>query len=131
MANARLGAAHGLVAPLGGRFPIAHGAGMAALLGPTLIANHRALVARCRDGPGLVRLGRLAALITGRKESGIIQAAHELVDLRRSLGLPGLAAAGVTDADLGAIAAAPSGSIKTNPVALDVDELMTILRAAL
>jgi hypothetical protein len=49
--------------------------------------------------------------------------------LRRPCGLPGLASYGVTDA--ARIAAMPSGSLKTNPIALTTSELERIITVAL
>lgn len=129
LTNAGLGAAHGLVAPLGGLHPSApHGAALACLLPPTLLINDAALAARSPDAPARARLAEVAALIVG-PGAGVALAARALTDLRRRLGLLGLAAYGV--GDLAAIIAAPSGSLRTNPVTLTSDELRALLTAAL
>lgn len=129
LGNAGLGAAHGLVAPLGGLHPRAsHGAALACLLPATLIANEAALAERLPDSPARARLAEVAAAVVG-PGAGVGLAARTLIDLRRRLELPGLAAYGVTDLD--AIVAAPSGSIRTNPIALDPVELRALLAAAL
>jgi alcohol dehydrogenase class IV len=129
LGNAGLGAAHGLVAPLGGLHPAApHGAALACLLPPTLVVNAAALAARAPGHPAMAKLDEVARWITGGA-APITAAAATLVGLRRRCGLPGLAAYGVGDA--APIAAAPSGSLGTNPVPLTRQELERIVEEAL
>jgi len=129
LGNAGLGAAHGLVAPLGGLYPRApHGAALACLLPATLVANEAALAARAPDSPARARLTEVAAAVVG-PGAGVGLAARTLVELRKRLGLPGLASYGV--ADLDAIVAAPSGSLRTNPIVLTPVEMRILLANAL
>lgn len=126
LANAGLGAAHGLVAPLGGYHPsIPHGAALACLLPATLRANAGAVSS---GSSGEARLLEVARLVSGAGAS-VEQAASELSDLRRAAGLPSLASYGELEID--AIVAAPSGSLKTNPVTLSSAALRSILTQAL
>lgn len=126
LANAGLGAAHGLVAPLGGYHPsIPHGAALACLLPATLRVNAGAVTP---DSAGEARLREVARLVSGQGAS-VETAARELVELRRSLGLPSLAS--YESLELDAIVAAPSGSLKTNPVTLSPGALRSILTQAL
>ena len=126
LANAGLGAAHGLVAPLGGYHPsIPHGAALACLLPATLRVNAAAVA---RDSTGEQRLLEVARLVSGQGAS-VEAAAGELVALRRTLGLPSLAS--YANLELDAIVAAPSGSLKTNPVTLGAAALRSILTQAL
>jgi len=126
LANAGLGAAHGLIAPLGGLYPnIPHGAGLACLLPATLLVNADA----ARSDPAAsARLGELARLLVGPSGT-IASAATELVALRQTLGLPALAS--YAELDISRVIAAPSGSLKTNPVPLGEPELRAILELAL
>src|SRR5678815_4089597 len=55
LANAGLGAVHGLVAPLGGRLSVPHGMGCACLLTATMRANIDALRTRAPESPALAR----------------------------------------------------------------------------
>ena len=129
LSNAGLGAAHGLVAPLGGLHPrAAHGAALACLLPATLVANAAACAARAPDSPAHARLAEVAAAVVG-PGAGIGLAARALVELRRRLGLPGLASYGVSDLDT--IVAGASGSLRTNPIQLTPAELRGLLVSAL
>jgi alcohol dehydrogenase class IV len=126
LANAGLGAAHGLVAPLGGYHPaIPHGAALACLLPCTLRVNARAAE---RDENAKARLLEVATLVGGAGTT-TEAAARTLTELRRALGLPSLGSYGSVEVD--AIVAAPSGSLKTNPVTLTSSELRAILEQAL
>jgi len=131
LANAGLGAAHGIAAAVGGRFEAPHGAVCAALLPGTVAANLGALRERDPEGPGLARYGTVSRLLTGRDDAGQLPA--WLDGLRADLAIPGLAAYGVTDADLGALAAAAAraSSTRANPVVLTEAELRSVIRSAL
>ncbi len=133
LGNAGLGAVHGLAAPLGGRFPVPHGAACAALLAPAARANIRALRERDPGGPGLDRYARAARLVAGDPGAEPEDLAAALADLAADLGIPGLSAWGVREADLPTLAAdaGASSSMKANPVALAASEIEGILRAAL
>jgi alcohol dehydrogenase class IV len=130
LANAGLGAAHGLAAPLGGRCTVPHGAACAALLAPTVRVNVAALRARARDAPALARYEDLARVVTG--DADPMALAADLEALARALDAKPLAAFGAGLADVGpVVAGARGGSMKNNPIALDDAELASILRAAL
>lgn len=126
LANAGLGAAHGLIAPLGGLYPnIPHGAGLACLLPATLAINEAA--AR-KDAEASARLFELAKLLSGPSAT-VSDAVRELTELRVGLGLPALASYAAID--VARVIKSPSGSLKTNPVTLGEPELRAILERAL
>jgi len=126
LANAGLGAAHGLIAPLGGLYSnIPHGAGLSCLLPATLVVNE---AAAARDPLARSRLLELARLISGPYAT-VTNTAAELLQLRVALGLPSLAS--YAQIDVARVVASPSGSLKTNPVALSDSELRAILELAL
>jgi len=133
LANAGLGAVHGLAAVIGGAFPAPHGAVCAALLAPVIEANIRALRARSPESDALGRYQEIAAILTGSPEAAPEEAAQAVRRLCRELAMPPLSAYGLQPSDLPAIAAAGlrSNSMKANPVPLELDELITALAAAL
>jgi alcohol dehydrogenase class IV len=129
LANAGLGAVHGLVAPLGGRCAIAHGVGCAALLVETMRANLEALRARAPESPALGRYDDVARALGA---AGFDRALDELSALRSGLGVRPLGAYGVTEADVAPIVAASrGGSMRFNPVVLADGELEAVVRQAI
>ncbi len=136
LAHAGLGAVHGLAAPLGAALPIPHGVACGAVLAPATVVNIAALAERDAEGPGLARYaeaGRVLASDPGLHDAAAREA---LVDLlarwTTNLGIPGLAAYGVTDATVPAIVeGSRGGSMKTNPVLLTDDEVAAVLAAAM
>ena len=129
LANAGLGAVHGLVAPLGGRCAIAHGNACACLLARTLAANVEALRSRAPESPPLGRYLEIATALGERTLEALVAA---LDQLRRDLGVPGLAAFGLSREDIPAIVKDARGSsMKFNPVVLTDAELSAVLAACL
>lgn len=133
LANAGLGAVHGIAAPLCGMFPAPHGAACAALLPHVMAINIRALRARQPDHPALARYDELARLLTGRPDATADDGIEWIAALCRDLGVRGLAAYGVAAADFPALVAraAQASSMKANPIVLTEEELRTVLQAAL
>ncbi|OJV81237.1 MAG: alcohol dehydrogenase [Cellulomonas sp. 73-92] len=129
LANARLGAVHGLAAPLGGRLGAPHGEVCAAVLTATVATNVRAL--RQRD-PGAVALDRYAEaarLLTGNPDAEVEDCARWIADTVSSLGVRPLAALGLPPDEHGAVAdaALAASSMAGNPVRLTHDEVVGIL----
>jgi alcohol dehydrogenase class IV len=130
LANAGLGAVHGLAAPLGGLRPIPHGSACAALLPHVLEANLRA----CRPGDQvLTKFRELARVFTGDPQAEPLDGVRWIQALVEALQIPGLGDFGLTTADLGIIAgrALAASSMKANPVKLDQQALVDILAKAL
>ena len=128
LANAGLGAVHGLVAPLGGRFPVPHGAGCASLLPAAFRANVTALRTR---GGDLRRFEDIAAVLAPQDPTPE-GASRALDGLRRALAIPSLGEWGIRSEDFaGIVAGARGSSMRTNPVALTDDDLMQILAESL
>jgi alcohol dehydrogenase class IV len=137
LANAGLGAVHGIAAPLGGAYPAPHGAACAALLPHVTAINIQALRRRDPDGPALPRYERAAEALLGRRaasESATIdQLVATLRELVAELGIPGLARYGLAKADVPALAAqaAQASSSRANPIDLEQSELEEAIYAAL
>jgi alcohol dehydrogenase class IV len=133
LANAKLGAVHGIAGVIGGTADVPHGVACAALLIPVIEANLRAL----RNGPSgqpvLDRYTEAARSLTGNPAASIEDGLAWLRETITMLGIPGLAAFGLgpQDADDVAAKAASSSSMQGNPVTLSHDELRAILLQAL
>lgn len=127
LANAGLGAVHGLAGPLGGMAPAPHGAVCGALLPHVLIANRAQA-----SGAAAQRLTQVCAWIGHALGVSDGDAPRALAAWSSAQGLPRLAMMGVDAGDLPAIAEAAQGSssMKANPVPLSAIELLAILRAA-
>lgn len=134
LANAGLGAVHGLVAPLGGLCSVPHGAGCGCLLPATLAMNVRALRSRAPNSEALVRANHLARIILPEheKDQSPEHAADMLARLRQTLDVPPLTKYGVSAAEFGEIiAGSRAGSMRNNPIELTDEELADILRQSM
>jgi alcohol dehydrogenase len=141
LANAGLGAAHGLVAPLGARFGIHHGTGCGALLAAVTHANLAALAERAPGSPALLRYADAGHLLAGGAPSaGAALSDDEARDallatldrLTAALGVPRLGTLGVSpDAFPALVAESRGSSMRTNPVVLTDTEIEGILAASL
>ena len=136
LAQAGLGAVHGLASPLGAQYPIPHGVACGATLAAATRVNIAALEER---DPGSVALSRYAAagwILSGvagaddREARAALVIALETLTLR--LGVSRLSTFGITEASIPAIVADSRGSsMKTNPIVLTDDEIGAVLRASL
>ena len=132
LANARLGAVHGLAASIGGMFPNApHGAICARLLPFVMETNLQALATRAPQSPALVRFDELATLVQLKKQGqvGFLDWLHAT---NQNLHIPSLSAYGITPSDYPALItkAQKSSSMKGNPIPLTEQELLHILKQA-
>ena len=136
LAQAGLGAVHGLASPLGALFPVPHGVACGATLSAATWVNIAALEARDPGSVALSRYATVAWLLTGRaaRDDTETRAAlvPELESWRARLGVPRLSSFGIAVSDIPAIVADSRGSsMKTNPIALTDGEIAEILRASL
>jgi alcohol dehydrogenase class IV len=133
LANAGLGAVHGLAAPLGGMFDAPHGAVCAALLPHATAVNVRALRERDAEGQALARYGEIARLLTGNPRAEAEDAAVWLAELGRRMEIRPLGSYGIRVEDFPIVAAqaAKANSMKSNPTVLSDEEIKLILVLAL
>ena len=126
LANAGLGAVHGLAGVIGGVTGAAHGAICGTLLPFVIAANRAAMPA----GHIAERLAEVDAMLSAAFGGGTGTEALHLWS--RDHGLPGLSALGLHAKDHASVAAAAAGasSMKANPVVLPETVLQAILRAA-
>ena len=132
LANAKLGAVHGLAGPLGGMIAAGHGAICAGLLPFVTEANIRALQNRLPDSKALARYEQTAQLITGRATAQVADGIKWIFEIYKSLEIQPLAKLGLKQQDLPTVAvkAQKSSSMKGNPIELTEDELLEILKKA-
>jgi len=133
LANAKLGAVHGLAGVIGGTADVPHGMACAALLAPVMEANVRALRSGQPGAPALHRYTEAARLLTGSPAASIDDGLAWIRETVSLLAVPGLAAFGVGQqhADDVAAKAAGSSSMQGNPVALTHGDLTAIVLQAL
>ncbi|QLA19048.1 iron-containing alcohol dehydrogenase [Desulfolutivibrio sulfoxidireducens] len=144
LANAKLGAVHGLAAPLGGAFPAPHGFVCARLLPLVMEANVRALLERDPGSPALGAFAEAGRILTagadgkGRSGTGderadIAAGVARVKGLCDRVGTPSLSRFGMTREDVSGIAAKGlrASSMRGNPVELSPEEVEGILLRAL
>jgi len=133
LANAGLGAVHGLAGPLGGMIGAPHGELCAALLPEVMAVNISALRRQTPESQTLLRYAVLAQILTGDSTAKPETAAEWVRSLVCNLGIPRLSAQGFTLELLPELIekAKVASSMKGNPVVLTDVELETIVRAAL
>jgi alcohol dehydrogenase class IV len=127
LANAKLGAVHGIAGVIGGTADIPHGLACAALLAPVIEANIRKA-----KTPTLERYTEVACLLTGDPGASAQDLRNWIHHTLTVLAVPGLAAFGLEpgDADEIAAKALKSSSMQGNPVPLTHDEVKAALLRA-
>jgi alcohol dehydrogenase class IV len=133
LANAGLGAVHGLAGPIGGRVTAPHGAICGALLPHVTAANLHALETRAPDHPARQRYDVIARTLTGRDDARASDGVEWIRLLVAALGIPSLGTYGLGSADVDALVeqARRASSMKANPIVLTAKELREALEAAM
>lgn len=130
LANVKLGAVHGFAGPMGGMFPIPHGAICASLMAAVIEENSMALKENNGDSS---KFDELAKIVTGNNKAKAMDAATWAGQLVSDLNLPGLSEFGLTRNDFPLLVekAKASSSMKGNPVELTDEQLFRILERSL
>jgi len=133
LANAKLGAVHGLAGVIGGTADVPHGLACAALLAPVIEANVRAARSSPSGADVLDRYTEAAGLLTRQSDASVEDGLSWIRETLTLLQVPGLAAFGLgpQQADDIAAKALVSSSMKGNPVSLSHADLKAILLEAL
>ena len=133
LANAKLGAVHGIAGPLGGMYPASHGTVCAILLPHILEANLAALQGRVLQSRTLERFTEIARIVSGKTQANAQEGIDWVHDLCRKLNVPTLESLGVAKADLQTVVekSKNASSMKGNPVRLTDSELLDALYRAL
>jgi alcohol dehydrogenase class IV len=132
LANAKLGAVHGIAGVIGGIAAVPHGVACAALLAPVMRANVRALRS-AGNAPALNRYAEVAQVLTGSPSAAVEDGLAWIQETVAVLGIPRLGTFKMLPQDIGdtAAKAARSSSMQGNPVMLSQDELRAILLEAI
>jgi len=132
LANAGLGAVHGLAAPIGGMFQAPHGAICARLLPVVCRVNIEVLRRKNPKHPQLKRYQQVAAWLTGEETDDPMRGVQWLENICKVLNIPPLQAYGIQRKDFSVIAEAArrASSMKANPVELEDKDLIKVLEMA-
>ena len=133
LANARLGAVHGLANPIGGSSHAPHGAICACLLPLVMETNLHALYNRQPDSASIARYVEAAHLLTGDNTASAEDGISWIRDLCKFLEIPSLGKYGLDQEDFPALVeqSKKANSMKGNPVSLTDAELFAILNNAM
>ncbi len=132
LANVKLGAVHGFAGPMGGMFPVAHGAICACLLPAVMETNIEGIKQRNKKEQ-LKKYDLLAKILTGDKIAKAEDGTEWVKELIRELKIPPLSDFGLANKDFPELVekAKNASSMKGNPVLLNEIELMTILEKSI
>ena len=132
LANAGLGAVHGIASVLGGMYPAAHGAICARLLSPVMAVNLHAMQRHADTHPAWSRYVEVAQILTGSEKASPAQGVAWVQELCQELKIPPLREYSVSRADFPEIIekSLAASSTKANPVRLTADEMQEILELA-
>jgi len=136
LANAGLGAVHGLASPLGACFPVPHGVVCGTLLSAATQANVVAMYERASDHPSLEKYAEVGRMFTRQDSLDSYAAREALIGILQAWSgrfkMPGLAQFGVGESDIDRIVAGSRGnSMQTNPIRLTDQEIGSIVRCRL
>jgi alcohol dehydrogenase class IV len=133
LANAGLGAVHGIAGPLGGMIPAPHGAVCARLLPQVMAANVKALTQRAPQSIALNRYRHIAQLLSSESQVTPADGVQWVRRLIGRLSIPTLAHWGLTAGAVPELVARSrmASSMKGNPIELTEEELTGIIMAAM
>ncbi len=133
LANARLGAVHGLAGPISGEISAPHGAICAALLPHVMLVNIAALQERSPQHPSLTRYEQISKLLTGNMKASVDQGIQWVQSFCSHAHIQSLSTYGLTESQFPEIIerANKASSMKGNPITLSEAELRNILKMSL
>jgi alcohol dehydrogenase class IV len=133
LANARLGAVHGMAGPIGGMSRAPHGAICARLLPLVMEINLQVLRQRQPDSPVIARYNEIARLLTGDEQASADAGVSWIRNLCQALDIRPLKEHGLNPKDFPTVVeqSQKASSMKGNPVVLTDTELGAILEHAM
>lgn len=132
LANVKLGAVHGFAGPMGGMFPVPHGAVCACLL-PAVMEENLKAVSNTNLTDKVSKYDEIAQILTGNSDAGAEEGINWVKKRIPELGIPRLSDFGITSTDFPELIkkSKKASSMKGNPVVLDDKSLGTILTKSL
>lgn len=132
LANARLGAVHGMANPIGGTSHAPHGIICAKLLPLVVETNLYALRSRQPDSPAIERYTEVARLLIGNRTANAEDGVVWLQQLCQALDIRPLAEFGLKPEDYPGLVkqTQKANSMKGNPIALQDGEILHLLESA-
>jgi len=132
LANAKLGAVHGLAGPIGGMFNLPHGMICASLLHSAMEVNFQAVLSANPGSPILERFNDVARWLTGRSDAKAEDGILFLQELTRQMNIPRLSEMGVKRENFPEIVmkSKRSSSMKGNPIELSEEQILLIIEKA-
>ncbi|HKI87956.1 MAG TPA: iron-containing alcohol dehydrogenase [Draconibacterium sp.] len=132
LANVKLGAVHGFAGPMGGMFPVPHGAVCACLLPAVMEMNIQVLTGQKMEEK-LFKYHEVAKILTGTDNATVTDGILWVNEMVRVLEIPSLSEFGVTQVHFTELVekAKDASSMKGNPVLLSSEQLTTILEMSL
>lgn len=129
LANARLGAVHGMATPIGGVSGAPHGAICARLLSLVMETNLLALRTRQPDSSYIARYDEIARLLTGNEKTSADTGVNWIKELCQDLDIHPLKEYGLNTEDFPFLVeqSQKASSMRGNPIALTDKELTNIL----
>jgi alcohol dehydrogenase class IV len=133
LANARLGAVHGLAGPIGGEISAPHGAVCAILLPNVMAINISALLNRFPNHPVLERYAIIGKLLSGDSTATPETCIHWVKNFCLHSNIRPLSSFGLVESQFNNIIekSMKASSMKGNPITLNLDELRNILQMSL
>ncbi len=130
LANVKLGAVHGFAGPIGGMFPIPHGAVCACLVSSVMKMNIEVMQLQKKD---LSKYQEAARILTGNPSAQLNDVIDWTENFISELGIPSLSHYGLAHKHFPELVrkAKNASSMKGNPVELNDDQLTAILGQAL
>jgi len=129
LANAQLGAVHGLAGPIGGMFNLPHGMICAALLYSVMEINYHAIRAENPNHPVIGRFIDVACWLTGDSNAKVEDGINYLRSLTENLKIPRLSEMGVIRERFQELVekSIKSSSMKGNPIMLNQEDILEII----
>jgi alcohol dehydrogenase class IV len=133
LANAKLGAVHGMAGPIGGELSAPHGAICARLLPIVMMENIKALRIRSPINPILKRYDEVGKILTGNPSATADDGIHWVQNVCTLFNIQPLTSLGLSENSFHELIAksVKASSMKGNPITLTDEEINNILQQSL